>query len=115
MENNKYDHEVLVKAINFAAVNHSGDFRKGTEIPYIIHPMEAAVIVATMTNDPEVIAAAILHDVVEDTSVVIDNLRKEFNERICNLVSEESEDKRENLPAKDTWLIRKEETVKKIE
>ena len=48
--------------------------RKGTGIPYITHPMDTAVIMATMTEDKELIAAAILHDVVEDCGVEVDNL-----------------------------------------
>ena len=108
---NFYDHDVIVKAITFAAQNHKGMVRKQTDIPYIVHPMEAAVIVATMTVDANVIAAAVLHDVVEDTSITFEILGTEFNDTICNLVAEESEDKREGQPQKDTWLIRKKEAI----
>jgi myo-inositol-1(or 4)-monophosphatase len=112
--NNQYDHDVIVKAISFAAQNHKGMVRKQTEIPYIVHPMEAAAIVATMTVDANVIAAAVLHDVVEDTSITLEILRTEFNDTICGLVAEESEDKREELPASETWLVRKEEAIKTL-
>ena len=48
-----------------------GAVRKGNDIPYIVHPMEALSIAATMTNDPEVLAATVLHDVVEDTAITL--------------------------------------------
>jgi len=111
---NFYDHDVIVKAITYAAENHKGMVRKQTDIPYIVHPMEAAAIVATMTVDANVIAAAVLHDVVEDTLITIEMLQKEFNDIICNLVAEESEDKREGQPQKETWLIRKQEAIETL-
>ncbi len=52
------------QAIIFAAKAHAGAVRKGSKVPYIVHPIEAAAIVAGMTDDPEVIAAAVLHDVL---------------------------------------------------
>jgi len=111
---NFYDHDVIVKAITFAAQNHKGMVRKQTDIPYIVHPMEAAAIVATMTVDANVIAAAVLHDVLEDTPITVEILRTEFNDTICDLVAEESEDKREGQPASETWLIRKEEAIETL-
>ena len=62
------------RAIIFATRAHSGATRKGTNIPYIVHPIEAAAIVSAMTDDEEVIAAAILHDVLEDTDATWDDL-----------------------------------------
>jgi GTP diphosphokinase / guanosine-3',5'-bis(diphosphate) 3'-diphosphatase len=111
---NYYDHDVIAKAITYAAENHKGMVRKKTEIPYIVHPMEAAAIVATMTVDANVIAAAVLHDVVEDTPITVEILRTEFNDIICDLVAEESEDKREGQPASETWRIRKEEAIETL-
>ena len=55
------------QAAVFAAVAHRGTTRKGNRIPYLAHPVEAAAIMAEMTDDQELIAAAVLHDVVEDT------------------------------------------------
>lgn len=102
---------VLNKAIEFATKVHAEQFRKGTEIPYILHPLEAATIVGTMTADYEVIAGAVLHDVVEDTDTTIEQVKELFGERIAKLVAAESEDKRENLSAESTWKIRKQETL----
>ena len=53
-------------AIEFATKAHEGQFRKGTRRPYIVHPIEVADIVSAMTNDEEVICAAVLHDTIED-------------------------------------------------
>lgn len=106
--------DIFDKAIMFAARAHSGSFRKGTTTPYIVHPMEAAAIVATMTDDKVVLAAAVLHDVVEDTEYTIEDIRREFGEDVARLVSAESEDKRDDLPAGDTWKIRKQETLERL-
>lgn len=103
--------DIFDKAIVFAAKAHSGSFRKGTTTPYIVHPMEASAIVATMTDDKTILAAAVLHDVVEDTDYTIDDITKEFGEDVARLVSAESEDKRDNLPSEVTWKIRKQETL----
>lgn len=99
--------DIFDKAIVFAAKAHSGSFRKGTTTPYIVHPMEASAIVATMTNDKIILAAAVLHDVVEDTNYTINDIVKEFGKDVARLVSAESEDKRDNLPSEATWKIRK--------
>ncbi|HPR40034.1 MAG TPA: HD domain-containing protein [Oscillospiraceae bacterium] len=106
-----YDFALLNRALLFAAEKHSGVFRKATGMPYIFHPMEAAAVAATVTNDPEVLAAALLHDVVEDAGVTEEELRLNFGERVAALVAEESENKRENMPAELTWKIRKQEAV----
>ena len=102
---------ILDRAIIFATEAHEGQFRKGTQIPYILHPMEAAAIVSTMTTDPEVIAGAVLHDVVEDTDTTIEDIQKIFGDRMAFLVCSETENKRENLSAQSTWKIRKQETI----
>ena len=106
-----YDHEVIVKAITFAAKKHKGMVRKKTDIPYIVHPMEATAIAATMTSDPNVIAAAVLHDVIEDTGTSLEELSKKFNETICRLVAQESEKKGPKGTEKETWKQRKQETI----
>ena len=111
----KIDTSVVDKAVVFAARMHSGDTRKGTKVPYIVHPMEAAAIVAGITEDQEMIAAALLHDTLEDTDAKASEIEELFGKRVLALVAEESEDKRENEPAKDTWEIRKQETLDSLE
>ena len=103
--------ELINEAIIFATNAHNGMKRKKTDIPYILHPLEAAVIVGTMTTDQEVIAAAVLHDVVEDTKVSIDEIENIFGERVKKLVSSETENKRHDVPSHLSWRIRKEETL----
>ncbi|MBO5221836.1 MAG: bifunctional (p)ppGpp synthetase/guanosine-3',5'-bis(diphosphate) 3'-pyrophosphohydrolase [Clostridia bacterium] len=73
--------EILNKAIVFATNVHSGQFRKSTDIPYILHPLEEAAIVGTMTTDDEILAAAVLHDVVEDTDTTVERVRELFGDR----------------------------------
>ena len=102
---------LMDRAIIFATRAHSGTYRKGTNIPYIVHPIEAAAIVSSITADPDMIAAAVLHDVVEDTDATVEEIRFFFNDRIAKLVEAESEDKRKDLPPQETWMIRKMETL----
>ena len=103
--------ELVSEAIAFAVKAHDGMRRKKSESPYILHPMEAAVIVGTMTADQNLIAAAALHDVVEDTDVNIEEIEERFGKRVRELVGAETEDKRAELPPSDTWRIRKEESL----
>ena len=103
--------ELLDRAIVYAVKAHEGQFRKGTDIPYILHPLEAAAIVGTMTADESVIAGAVLHDAVEDTDATVEEIRERFGERVAALVAAESEDKRSDLPAASTWTLRKQETL----
>ena len=84
---------MVEKAAAFAAKAHEGMFRKGGKIPYIVHPMETAVIVSAFTDDEEILAAALLHDVIEDAGVTIEELEREFNCRVAELVRQETEDK----------------------
>ncbi len=96
---------MIKRAAEFAAKAHEGAFRKGSTIPYIVHPRETAVIVAGITDDPEVIAAAFLHDVIEDSPVGYEEIREEFGVRVADLVRGESEDKSK------TWRERKQATI----
>ena len=103
--------ELVSEAIAFAVKAHDGMRRKKSDAPYILHPMEAAVIVGTMTDDQNLIAAAALHDVVEDANITMGEIEERFGERVRELVESETEDKRADLPPADTWRIRKEESL----
>ena len=103
--------ELVSEAIAFAVKAHDGMRRKKGDAPYILHPMEAAVIVGTMTDDQNLIAAAALHDVVEDAGITIDEIEQRFGKRVRELVASETEDKRADLPPESTWRIRKEESL----
>ena len=96
---------MIRKAAEFATKAHEGALRKGGKLPYIYHPMEVAQLVALMTEDEEVIAAAYLHDVLEDTKVTAQELGHVFGSRILALVQAETEDK--SL----TWQERKAHTI----
>lgn len=99
---------MIQKAAAFAAKAHEGMFRKGTRIPYIVHPMEVAQITAMMTHDSELIAAAYLHDVLEDTSVTAEELEQAFGARVRMFVQQETEDKSR------TWRERKAATIQHL-
>ena len=103
--------ELVSEAIVFAVKAHDGMRRKKSESPYVLHPMEAAVIVGTMSDDQNLIAAAALHDVVEDAGITMDEIEQRFGKRVRELVQCETENKREELPPEETWRIRKEESL----
>ena len=103
--------ELVSEAVVFAVKAHDGMRRKKSEAPYILHPMEAAVIVGTMTDDQNLIAAAALHDVVEDAGITIEEVEEKFGKRVRDLVASETEDKRADLPPTATWRVRKEESL----
>lgn len=98
-------------AVCFATERHNGQKRKMENSPYILHPLEVASIVGTMTDDQEVLAAAVLHDTVEDTKTTMDEIKEKFGKRVALLVMMETEEKRENQPPESTWELRKEETL----
>lgn len=102
--NNPLDTNLFDKAVAFATKAHSGTERRGKAYPYIIHPMEAVSIVATLTNDPEMLAATMLHDVVEDTEVTLEQVREQFGDRVADLVQHETAP----LPDNALWRTRKE-------
>lgn len=105
---------LLDEVIIFATRAHSGQVRKGTTTPYILHPLEAAAIVASMTDDQEIIAAAFLHDTLEDAHISVNEIAEKFGQHVAELVQSETENKREDLPPSETWLIRKQETIKAL-
>ena len=107
----KEQKDLLNRAIVFAVEKHAGAVRKGTVIPYIVHPLEALAIASSMTDRQEVLVAAVLHDVVEDAGVSRSELVDRFGERVAELVMAESEDKCEGESKSASWRKRKEETI----
>jgi len=79
---------IIAKAIDIARRAHDGQLRKYTDEPYIVHPFAVAGLVASVTNDNNILAAAILHDVVEDTMVTSEFIREEFGDCIAGMVSD---------------------------
>ena len=114
MANNPLDTTLLDRAVIFAVKAHAGTERRGKGFPYIVHPMEAMEIVATITPDQELLAAAALHDVVEDTEISADEIRREFGDRIANLVVAESDVFEEGVSEEDSWHARKQAAIDRL-
>lgn len=112
---NKYmDTALLDKAIIFAVKAHANSERRGKGFPYIVHPMEAVEIVSTITPDQELLAAAALHDVVEDTDCTVEQVRKEFGDRIADLVDAESDVFEAGVSETDSWRTRKQAAIDRL-
>ena len=108
------DMDLLEKSIAFALRAHEGQVRKKSGIPYILHPMEAATIASTLTDDREVLAAVMLHDTVEDTDTTLDEIRREFGDRVAQLVKGETENEYPELTREESWKLRKEESLQRL-
>ena len=90
------NHQLILKAADFAAYKHRNQKRKDEEkTPYINHPIAVAKIISEIGNieDPEILAAALLHDTIEDTKTTPEELIDNFGERVCHLVQEVTDDK----------------------
>lgn len=103
--------EKFIEAISYATDIHQDQKRKLNNIPYILHPMEVASIISTMTNNDDVMISGILHDVVEDTEGTLDEIRQRFGDRVYELVGSETEDKLADRPPEETWKQRKQESL----
>lgn len=96
----------IFSAIEFAAHAHNGQLRKGTNTPYIVHPIGVMQILLQYTNNPNVICAGILHDTLEDTPTTESDIQSAFGDRILELVQAASE------PDKSlSWQQRKDHTI----
>ena len=90
------NHQLILNAADFAAYKHRNQRRKDEEkTPYINHPIAVAKIISEIGNieDPEILAAALLHDTIEDTKTTPEELIENFGERVCHLVQEVTDDK----------------------
>ena len=114
MGNKPLDTQLLDRAIVFAVHAHAGTERRGKGFPYIVHPMEAVAIVATMTPDQELLAAAALHDTVEDTEVTLEQIREQFGPRVARLVEEESDVFMPGVREEDSWHARKQAAIDRL-
>ncbi len=79
------DISLIEKAYHLAKEAHQDQVRKSGE-PYLIHPMWVGIILANLEMDKETIAAGMLHDVVEDTDVTLEDISREFGEEVALLV-----------------------------
>ncbi len=101
--------DLIEKAVIFAAKAHEKQVRKGTDIPYITHPYMVGMYLQKAGCSDEVIAAGILHDVLEDTETTYEELAEEFGVRVANLVLAASEEDK-SLP----WEVRKQQSIDKL-
>lgn len=93
-------------AIEVAGRAHNGQVRKGTDIPYITHPYAVGILLLRAGRSDEVVAAGLLHDTLEDTSLSLEEIRQLFGQRVADIVLGCSEPNR-NLP----WEERKQHTL----
>ena len=100
---------MIFKAIEFATKAHSGLYRKGTNIPYITHPLNVAQILIEYECPESVVTAGILHDTLEDTQATVDDIRDAFGYEVADLVNAVSEPNKS-----DTWENRKAHTIKHL-
>ena len=99
------------RALEFAMRAHKGQQRKGSSVPYIVHPIETALIAMTLTRDQDIIIASLFHDIIEDTRYSAKDIEDRFGSRIAHLVQMESENKRKGQDASETWKLRKQEFI----
>ena len=102
----------IEEAIIYATVMHQGKVRKLKHEPYILHPLEVAQILSTITNDEDVITAGILHDIVEETDGSLAEIEKRFGSRVAFLVASESEDSPLGVSPDDSWRQRKVDSLR---
>ncbi len=100
------------EALEFARKAHGEQMRKFTEEPYIEHPKRVAEIVRSVPHTPEMISAAYLHDVVEDTPVEIEEIQQKFGKKVATLVEELTD---EYIKAKYPHLNRRARKDKEVE
>lgn len=111
---------VLDRALALAATAHREQLRKGSKVPYIIHPFHAAMILLRYQFPEDAIIAAVLHDVVEDTDISLAQIEAEFGGKVAQTVDQVSEKKvaasapgsksGEKLP----WRVRKQEQLDRL-
>jgi (p)ppGpp synthase/HD superfamily hydrolase len=99
---------LLDSALIFAATAHRDQVRKGTGTPYIVHPVGVMLLlIEAGERDPELLAAALLHDTLEDAGATVDALRAQFGERVAAIVAGASEP----YSRDELWETRKQHTV----
>ena len=90
------DYTIVLRAVSFAARQHEGQVRKDGTTPYVAHPARVLAILSGVfgVKDPEVLAAGVLHDTIEDTLADCDDLIEGFGERVAGFVALLTKDKR---------------------
>lgn len=113
MSSNEYafqeipDTQKIHEAIIFAARAHHGQYRKGTDIDYISHPLEVAQILTAMKASSDVILAGILHDVAEDTNQTLEDIKDLFGENVVEILKGHTQIKNASWEERKSDLIYK--------
>ncbi len=94
-------------AVRMAALSHGGQSRKGSDLPYLVHPFSVAMILDRLRFPEDVVIAGLLHDVVEDSGVTLEEIRTEFGPDVAVWVGCCSEVKIDDSGAKRPWIDRK--------
>ncbi len=106
---------MVERALRLAAIAHHDQTRKGTEVPYITHPFAVTLILQRHGfTAPDLLAAALLHDVLEDTPVTVRELADQFPDVVIQLVAALSEVKYDASGNKRPWRVRKEEHLDRL-
>jgi len=95
----------MQRAIALAVRAHSGQVRKSTEIPYVVHPIGVGMILTQSGYDEELVIAGLLHDVIEESDVRVSEIEREFGTAVARIVTACTEDKSES------WEVRKQRFV----
>ena len=117
MKKIKNSMDIVPKALEFATKYHKNMVRKGTRIPYMAHLLNVAKLLAERNCSDEIIAAAILHDIVEDCAVTIEEISTKFGKDIAEIVAGATEKyklEKSDFDAVATWQERKQHTIDTI-
>jgi (p)ppGpp synthase/HD superfamily hydrolase len=113
-----YNFERISRAIEFAGRAHKDESRKGTSVPYIVHPLDVLSILLKNGASEDLAIAGVLHDVLEDTSSTKEEVHKNFGDAVTVLVQGASEDekltKASNEEKKKTWKLRKTQKIESV-
>jgi len=101
---------MIFRAISFAAAAHSGQYRKGTPVPYIVHPLNVGRLLIEAGADETVAVAGVLHDTLEDAGVTLDKIRETFGDEVAALVAGVSEPPKSEV----SWEGRKREIIRRM-
>jgi len=117
-QNIYYNFDRIFKAFQFAGEAHKDEFRKGTAVPYLVHPMDVMSILMKNGASEDLAIAGLLHDILEDTPRTREDIRRSFGDSVTSLVEGASESETltngvSNDEKKKTWKQRKSEKIEK--
>jgi len=112
---------MYARALQYAAVMHDGEYKKGTTVPYLVHPVMVASIVTRAGGDADVVVAALLHDVPENAAQdragqaeIMETIGRMFGERVQQIVAAVTEEKWDAAGTKRPWDVRKDELLEQV-